>query len=131
VVTVSESLAGEVRRAFPTFAAKVQAVPNGVDDAFLKARSHFGAPGGETLELLAIGNLIPLKGVDRLIRALTQIAGSVPVRLTIVGDGTQHGELEALAAHCGVADRLRTRGCTVPWRMRIDPTVGLMRENQL
>ncbi len=57
--------------------------------------------------LTVVGSLIRRKGVDVLIRALAQVRAARPasrVRLLVVGDGDQRGELEALATSLGLAD---------------------------
>lgn len=57
--------------------------------------------------LLGVGALIPRKGHDLAIRALTRLPGAT---LMIVGEGPARPALEALASACGVADRVRLLG---------------------
>jgi glycosyltransferase involved in cell wall biosynthesis len=52
------------------------------------------------LHLVFVGRLAPVKGLRVLIEAL-KTHGGRDVRLTIVGDGTERGALEALAASLG------------------------------
>lgn len=61
--------------------------------------------------LLAVGRLSPVKGFDDAIRALGLLAKrGVQARLIVVGDGPEEVSLKALAAECGVADRVRFTG---------------------
>jgi glycosyltransferase involved in cell wall biosynthesis len=65
------------------------------------------ALGFERPTLLAVGHLIPRKGVDLAIRALPSLSGC---GLEIVGSGPEEARLRALAAELGVADRVRFAG---------------------
>jgi glycosyltransferase involved in cell wall biosynthesis len=58
-----------------------------------------------------IGRLVPEKGVDLLIRAVSRLkqAGQAP-RLNIVGQGPERESLEALARDLGLADRVHFVG---------------------
>lgn len=57
--------------------------------------------------LLSVGALIPRKGHDLVIRAVTELPGAT---LMIAGHGPQRAALEALAKELGVADRVRLLG---------------------
>lgn len=57
------------------------------------------------LRVIYVGQLIPLKNVDALIRAVKAL--SVPAELTVVGDGEERQRLEALA---GDAENIRFTG---------------------
>lgn len=57
--------------------------------------------------LLSVGSLIPRKGHDLVISALPALPDC---SLTIVGSGPLRAELEALAGHLGVAQRVRFLG---------------------
>ncbi len=57
--------------------------------------------------LATVGNLIPLKAQDLIVRALPMLPGAT---LLIVGDGPAAPGLQALAADLGVADRVRFLG---------------------
>ena len=62
--------------------------------------------------LLTAARLVPWKGIDTLIRAITV---SPEVRLLVAGDGPSEGALRALAASQGVTDRVTFLG-QVPHR---------------
>jgi len=77
--------------------------------------------------ILSVGNLIPIKGHESLLRAFAGIHAEFPgVFWEIIGDGPEQPHLRTLAASLGVADKVRflgrrsrqqvadaMRGCTV------------------
>ncbi len=89
--------------------AKVAVLRNGVDtDVFRPADgARWRAKAAAGPVLLAVGNLVPLKGHDLMIRALAEIADA---SLLIVGEGPVRGQLEALAKSLGLAERVRFLG---------------------
>ena len=62
----------------------------------------------DTIDLLYVGQLIRGKGVQLLLAAMAQL--KAPRTLDVVGTGNMEGELKALAARLGLADRVRWRG---------------------
>lgn len=101
VVCVSEAMAERARRQFPRRAADIHACLNGVDEAFFRiVRPH---SDGKTLRVLAVGNLIRLKGFDVLVEAVARAHCRDHVRVNIVGDGAEGDALVALAAARGVS----------------------------
>lgn len=72
------------------------------------------SPGPEVspqVSIVSIGNLIPTKGHDMLLRAFAAAAPARPdVRLHIVGDGPEKARLQALAQRLQVADRVQWPG---------------------
>lgn len=62
-------------------------------------------------QLLAVGNLEPLKGFAGLIEALAALrARGVPARLDLIGGGEQERELRLLVERLGLADVVTFRG---------------------
>jgi glycosyltransferase involved in cell wall biosynthesis len=57
--------------------------------------------------LLTVARLVPWKGIDHLLRAVTRLPD---VRLLVAGDGPDEARLRALAASEGVADRVTFLG---------------------
>jgi len=83
---------------------KCVVVPLGVDsDRFVPSTTPYDGPP----TLLFVGKLRYYKGLDDLLRALTQV---MEARLIVVGDGPMRGSWEALAAELGVADRVHFLG---------------------
>jgi glycosyltransferase involved in cell wall biosynthesis len=61
--------------------------------------------------ILTIGNLIPIKGHDVLIRAVAAISAANPtLQLQIVGDGPERPRLTALARDLNLSDRVHFLG---------------------
>jgi glycosyltransferase involved in cell wall biosynthesis len=61
----------------------------------------------EPAELLYVGRLVPRKGVEVLLEAVTPVFRRVPgARLSIVGTGPLRSELESRAARLGISDRV-------------------------
>ena len=79
-----------------------------LDDAPAVPRAALDTPGEPPL-LLFLGRLHEKKGVDVALKALAELPDCW---LWIAGEGPLRGELEALAANLGVADRTRFLG----WR---------------
>ena len=68
-----------------------------------------GETGGiPDIDLLYVGQLVRGKGVQLLLAAMTRM--KTPRTLDIVGAGNMEGELKALAARLGLAERVRFRG---------------------
>jgi glycosyltransferase involved in cell wall biosynthesis len=60
------------------------------------------------LQLLFVGNLLPLKGLDFGLKALK--ASGTEARLTLIGEGAFKKNLETLAANLGLKDGVEFRG---------------------
>jgi glycosyltransferase involved in cell wall biosynthesis len=88
-------------------AARTHYVPNFVDD-FSATPAATDLPPGRPL-LLGLGRLHTDKGFDTLIRAMPRLPAA---HLAIAGEGPERGNLAALAAREGVADRVHFLG----WR---------------
>jgi glycosyltransferase involved in cell wall biosynthesis len=124
VAAVSTELAKHLRtrvvaRPFPP----ISIIPNGVDAAAFRPRREGSALRGELAiavearVLLSIGRLEPVKGYERMVRALAVLAERRPelareTVLVVAGDGSERPRLEALARSLGVSGRMRLPG----WR---------------
>jgi glycosyltransferase involved in cell wall biosynthesis len=81
-------------------------VPNGIDlGRFSQAVGSSAEPMIGTVAILR-----PEKNLGRLIRAFAAAYANIACRLMIVGDGTERGALEALAASLNVTDRVTFTG---------------------
>jgi phosphatidyl-myo-inositol dimannoside synthase len=99
---------------------RVHVVNNGTDiDRFrLSAQQQEALPNwrekhglGEGPLLLTAARLVRRKGIDLVLRALSQVAQEFPkVHYAIVGSGPEHASLKELAAELGVADRVKFLG---------------------
>lgn len=65
--------------------------------------------------ILAVGNLIPIKGIDVLIRAVALIRPQIPnLKLLIVGDGPQHHNLQKLVTQLDLQECVDFLGKKLP-----------------
>lgn len=75
-------------------------------------------------KILSVGNLIPIKGHDLLIRATSTLATEFrTLSLEIIGEGPERERLESLAAELGVRERVHFLGC----RSRRDVAAAMQR----
>lgn len=113
VVAVSNDLAGHLNRmgVEPT---KIRVIHDGVDRKQfspgdkLQERARLNLPPNEPIALF-VGNLVPVKAVDVLLRAFAEpvLKG---VRLVVIGQGPLRAQLEQLARTLGTADRVTFTG---------------------
>jgi glycosyltransferase involved in cell wall biosynthesis len=113
LVTLDREMLGESRRNFAIsrrVAARLKTF-NGLDaeplyhPPRLAGRLVTGPPGDY---VLSVGRLEPTKRVDLALRAMAWV--DRPVRLLVVGEGTQARNLERLASEIGVSDRVAFLG---------------------
>ncbi len=74
---------------------------NGIDDSFLKTEvktSTIDKDSKRIVNLLFVGRLVPYKGADILIEAISNLERSIQdrIKLTIVGDGAEKNNLQIL-----------------------------------
>jgi len=100
VICVSEAMAERLRALFPHRTADIHACLNGADEAFFQIDRK--ASDGKGLRVLAVGNLIHLKGFDVLIEAVARARHREHMHVSIVGSGPEREPLLALAASRGV-----------------------------
>ena len=112
VITVSEAnarLLGELGAPV----AKIHVIPNGFDPALFHpgpsaaARASLGLPVEAPL-LLAVGQLVPIKGYEVLLQAVGRLPSAT--QLVILGRGKGMASLQRLAARLGLAGRVHFRG---------------------
>ena len=107
VICISERVREQVLEGAGT-GCPTSVVYNGVDPELFP-------PGTESTDerpiILSVGNLIPIKGHDLLIRAVASLAAEFPtLTLEIIGDGPERGRLQALAQQLHIGDRVRFLG---------------------
>lgn len=109
IITVSSALRQAlVQLGIP--ADKIRVLRNGVDLALFRPRDRETVRarlGFDGTTLLSVGNLVPLKGHDLVIRALPLLPAAT---LVIVGAGPEKSALRRLARRIGVAERVRMLG---------------------
>jgi teichuronic acid biosynthesis glycosyltransferase TuaC len=116
VICISEQVARRVREGLEGTAAKLSVVYNGVDSSlFSAAASPVSSPAvsseSASATILSVGNLIPIKGHELLLRSVAAIAPDHPqVQCKIIGDGSEHVRLQALAREMHIEDRVHFLG---------------------
>lgn len=116
VITRSRSLAA-LLTGHGVEAGRLWAVHNGVDVGVFhrgdreEARARLGMAGDE-IWLLFVGNLLPVKDPEFLLRAFARLAREPGrrLRLALAGKGPMRPQLEALARELGVAEQTRFLG---------------------
>jgi glycosyltransferase involved in cell wall biosynthesis len=116
IIVTSASTASLLAAEYAVPAALITVVHPGVDRAAAVPRDS----GGETVELLAVGSIVPRKGYDVLIAALASLVDR-PWRLVIAGDRERSPDttqkLDAEIQRLGLASRVMTIGAVSPERL--------------
>ncbi len=105
VICISEQVARRVREGLSD-PANISVVYNGVDSSLF-------SPGDAALAnvILSVGNLIPIKGHELLLRSVAAITPAHPqVECRIIGDGSEGSRLQELARELRIADRVHFLG---------------------
>jgi hypothetical protein len=92
---------------------RTSVVYNGVDQRLFSPGSF--SPGSDLksagLLVLSVGNLIPIKGHEFLIRAVASLASDFPaLSLEIIGDGPERSRLQMLARQLQINERVHFLG---------------------
>jgi len=119
VICISEQVARRVHERL-TQAASVSVVYNGVDSSLFSPllSPRLGptiSPADDARSthsvILSVGNLIPIKGHEFLLRSIAAIAPTHPqVQCRIIGDGPERGRLQELARELHIEDRIHFLG---------------------
>lgn len=106
VICISHKVADVIANS-ATQRAELAVVHNGVDpQRFLPAERHASSP-----VILSVGNLIPIKGHELLVRAFAAVHERHPqVTCEIIGDGPERSHLVALANQLGLKGKVLFRG---------------------
>jgi len=109
VVVLCEDHRRDVRRL--TLHDDIHVVPNGIDtDRYVPAPDGGPDPGEESIELLYVGRLDPIKDLDLLIETVGELRLDLDVHLNLVGAGDSEARLRALCDRRGVADAVTFHG---------------------
>jgi teichuronic acid biosynthesis glycosyltransferase TuaC len=106
VICISEQVACRVRQGFSR-PANISVVYNGVDTSLFTPADAASANS----MILSVGNLIPIKGHELLLRSVAAITPSHPkVQCRIIGDGSERVRLQELARELRIEDRVHFLG---------------------
>ncbi|MFZ0230392.1 MAG: glycosyltransferase, partial [Mycobacterium sp.] len=108
VVCISRSVEKILQQGMPT-PVRSCIIHNGVDpEVFSPAE---GPVPAQPPKILSVGNLIPTKGQDIILRAAAQVATSFPdLRVEIIGEGPERERLSDLARSLGTGERISFLG---------------------
>ena len=88
--------------------SRTSVVYNGVDPEMFAPPS---LPASQCALILSVGNLIPIKGHEFLIRAVASLSSEFPsLELEIIGSGPEQHRLHKLSEELGCSDRVRFVG---------------------
>ena len=85
---------------------------NGILSSFLKQDVNANPERNEVVRLLFVGRLVPYKGADMLVEAMSGLEQSVrkKINLTIVGDGAERKNLEQKVLHSNLKEKVYFSG---------------------
>ncbi len=111
VICISEQVAQRVREGLGG-GGNISVVYNGVDTSlFTPAFTPADSAAAAKDVILSVGNLIPIKGHELLLRSVAAIAPAHPhVQCRIIGDGSERVRLQELARTLRIADRVHFLG---------------------
>jgi glycosyltransferase involved in cell wall biosynthesis len=112
IVALSERQRDELLEYRIAPASRIRIVPLGMDLHRFEgldreaARTELGIPES-VVAVMAIGRLVPIKRIDRLLRAVAAAGQEAPsIRLYLVGDGGERASLELLVDSLRIRDRV-------------------------
>jgi glycosyltransferase involved in cell wall biosynthesis len=95
---------------------RVTVIYNGIDvqrieDALASQPTQSSAGDDDTVRIVSVGRLVPVKNYRTLVEAFAKAADQDPtLELVLVGDGPERSELEELTASLGVDDSVEFTG---------------------
>ena len=122
VVTLSESLEGELVETLGIPRNKIRCIPNPTDVAHVRERAaapldHPWFQNRKHRVVISVGRLVPQKDHQTLLRAFARLPADPMARLVILGDGPERDALERTARALGISDRVLIAGFDPnPWR---------------
>jgi glycosyltransferase involved in cell wall biosynthesis len=106
VICISKKVSEEVT-AGAAAPVNTRVIYNGVNAQMFSPAST----GSQSNTILSVGNLIPIKGHELLLRALAAVLPRYPqISCEIIGDGPEHHRLTRLASDCNIAGKVRFLG---------------------
>ncbi len=89
----------------------VEPLTNGVDTEAFRRQERTAVDSDPASTIVVPRRLVQKNGVEVLMRALPEIRSGIPdVRVLVIGDGPERGNLEALATELGVVGSIRFLG---------------------
>jgi glycosyltransferase involved in cell wall biosynthesis len=113
IVTVNKAFAREVGLNYPHIKRSIRVIPNGVAGHFYMINDELRTKT-PSLKMLFIGSLIPRKGCEIALKALSELSNEKEISLTIVGDGPERSNLQHLSLTMGIDDKVHFTGSIPP-----------------
>jgi len=113
LITVSEAISISLKQNFPKYKDKVSFLPNGVEAELLNI-ARVPKDGSGVFRLVAVGSLIPRKGMSTIINALAQLKDRQHFHLSVIGSGAELSGLEALVQKESLLNYVEFVGEVVP-----------------
>lgn len=105
IIAVSYDVKDDLISEFNLNAAKITVINNPVDIVGIRKKAGIQKSlPKDSLNIVCVGRLTHQKGFDILLRALTIVQKSMQLRCTIIGDGPDRKELEALRQELSLND---------------------------
>jgi glycosyltransferase involved in cell wall biosynthesis len=106
VICISQRVSEQLTEGSPIH-ANTKVIYNGVDSSAFRPSSTDSLPH----TILSVGNLIPSKGHELLLRAFASVMPTYPqLNCEIIGDGPEYQSLVRLAKECNIADKVHFVG---------------------
>ncbi|MEQ1884651.1 MAG: glycosyltransferase [Bryobacteraceae bacterium] len=105
IICVSPQVSDAFAEWLPEARARLRVIPNGISLDRFRCATVQGK--GSPFQILTVGRLTEQKGIDILLRAVSELPG---VEVSIAGDGPLREELETLAKTLGAGERVRFLG---------------------
>lgn len=108
IITVSKAASNDISRDFNISADRFRIIPNGVcTDQFYPIRE---IPREKNRLIVTNSADMPLKGLYYLLRAISKVAQTLPVRLTVVGTPQKNGYSQKLIQKLGIGNLITFTG---------------------
>ncbi len=111
IVTVSYAMLDRVGNSFPAYRNKLSVIENGIDHTFLDVgfkRDTYEI--SNVFTIVTVCSLIPRKGIDQIIRALSKLKDLPDIVLQIVGDGPEKNRLLKLIRDYSLSEKVQFLG---------------------
>lgn len=110
----SSSIKRRFIKELPEFSNKIFVANSGIDKERILDKNYFMKKNfllkSKTLKLISVCNLIPLKNIDIVLKALSCFSNDINWHYTIIGDGQQRVKLQELAKTLSIDDKVTFMG---------------------
>lgn len=104
VIYVSKAGLKSYREEFDIKTNKSVVIYNGIGVNKLNEGRNWKPLKKDTYNIVYVGRLERVKGVDLLLKAVDEVKEKYPIKVSIVGDGTEKESLKKLAEQLGISD---------------------------